>query len=535
MDTSAQKLIELYIATFGRAPDATGLAFWQGHLSSGTLTLEKIALLFFDATETKERYPTTLSNGDFVDSVYTNVLNRPSEANGKAYWVDRLDKGSITKDGFILSFIEIASANEGTADQQLVNNKTTIGYYYAVTLKLDDTTLAFHAMESISSDINTITRTKADLETYSKATDFVYTQLDNYNNTYNGTASKDWVYGMAGDDTIYAADGANFVDGGLGDDILYGGKDNDTLHGNAGNDTLYGELGDDFLYGREGDDSLYGGDGKNTLYGDSGNDYIYGGIDADTIYGGLGNDRISSGLGDDRVYGEEGDDNIDVSDGANWVDAGSGSDIVYGGAGIDQLYGGSGDDTLFGFAGADILSGMTDNDTLYGGEDNDTLYGGEGNDTLYGDAGSDKLYGELGDDLLDGGLGADALTGGAGRDTFVFSALSSTLASMDTITDFIYSATTGDYLTLVDHGAESITTSKVSVTAAATLAAALDLASTGDGSTNAIIKWFTYQNNTYIVEDMSVNATYDATKDLIIKLQGVYDFSTLNSDVLSFV
>ena len=103
MDNSAKQLIELYIATFGRAPEASGFTFWLNNLTSGTLTLQNIAKQFFDATETKLRYPESLSYGDFVDEVYNNVLNRDAEASGKAYWVDRLEKGTITKNDFILT------------------------------------------------------------------------------------------------------------------------------------------------------------------------------------------------------------------------------------------------------------------------------------------------------------------------------------------------------------------------------------------------------------------------------------------------
>lgn len=534
MNTSTKQLIELYIATFGRAPDASGLTFWDGHLSSGRLTLEQIAKQFFDATETKERYPQTLSYADFVDEVYVNVLDRPAEADGKAYWVDRLEKKTITKESFILTFIGIASGNEGTSDQQLVNNKTTIGYYYAVTLKLDDTTLAFHSMDSISSDANTVTRMKADLDVYKESKDFNYLALNDLSNTYNGTEDKDWIYGMGGDDTLYGNAGDNYIYGGKGNDTLYGGVDIDVLYGDEDDDMLYGDLGDDSLYGREGNDTLDGGDGNNTLYGDIGDDYIYGGIDVDLIYGGQGNDTITSSLGADRIYGEDGNDFIDAGNGANWVDGGSGNDTIYGGTDIDQLYGGSGNDIINGFAGADILSGMADNDTLYGGEGADAIYGGEGTDTLNGNEDNDVLYGEVGDDTLNGGLGTDTLTGGSGRDTFIFQSLESTLLTMDTITDFTFSASSGDYIKLQDHGTEIITTTKVNVAAATTLSNALNLASTGDGVANAIIKWFVFQNNTYLLEDMSTNATYDATTDIVVKLQGVYDLSSINTSTLTF-
>lgn len=516
MDTSSSQLIELYIATFGRAPDASGYRFWKAHLDAHTLTIQNIAKLFFDATETQIRYPSTLSTSDFVDTIYTNVLDRPAESDGKAYWVWRLDSGTITRQDFILTFVQMASANTGTADQQLVVNKTLVGYHFAVTLALDDTTLAFHAMESVGSDTDSLTRTKNDLDTYKSATDVVYKQLDDTSSIYHTLDDTDWIYAMAGDDTVYGGAGDDRLYGGSGDDTLYGGEGNDILYGDAGADLLYGDEGDDTLYGGDGDDSLHGGEGANTLYADAGDDHLYGGTGDDLIYGGAGDDVIFSDAGDDRIYGGDGNDTIDTGDGANWVDAGIGDDTLNGGVDTDLLFGGEG------------------TDALYGGEGDDTLSGGSGNDTLFAGIGNDTLYGESGDDLLSGGADADLLSGGSGRDTFVFELGDSTLTDIDTITDFTFSATSGDMLRLANLGSESIVAAKVSTSGAASLSAALDLASAGDGGTDAILRWFTYQNDTYVLEDMSVSVTYDAATDIVIKLRGVIDLSTWDTHTLQF-
>ena len=67
-----------------------------------------------------------------------------------------------------------------------------------------------------------------------------------------------------------------------------------------------------------------------------------------------------------------------------------------------------------------------------------TIKGGAGNDVLTGNAGKDTIVGGAGVDTITGGAEADTLTGGAGNDIFTFAASSdSTLAKMDTITDFV--------------------------------------------------------------------------------------------------
>lgn len=63
----------------------------------------------------------------------------------------------------------------------------------------------------------------------------------------------------------------------------------------------------------------------------------------------------------------------------------------------------------------------------HGASSGETITGGSGNDTITGGVGADSIR---------GGIGADTLTGGTGNDTFIFSMGESTVANMDTITDY---------------------------------------------------------------------------------------------------
>ncbi|MDP1708674.1 MAG: retention module-containing protein [Gammaproteobacteria bacterium] len=67
---------------------------------------------------------------------------------------------------------------------------------------------------------------------------------------------------------------------------------NQTLNGTAGADTLYGGAGDDTLNGLGGNDILYGGSGNDILNGGDGNDILIGGAGKDTMTGGSGNDTF---------------------------------------------------------------------------------------------------------------------------------------------------------------------------------------------------------------------------------------------------
>jgi S-layer protein len=136
----------------------------------------------------------------------------------------------------------------------------------------------------------------------------------------------------------------------------------------------------------------------------------------------------------------------------------------------------------------------------------------------------DILIGGSNADTLKAGTNSGSLTGNAGNDTFdVSAAVTGATSSFNTttVTDF----SKGDVLKVAAKGTEAFTATAVNVSAASTLAAAIDLASAGDGSTNGIIRWFQFGGNTYVVEDVSAGTTIQAA-DIVVKLTGTLDLST---------
>jgi len=527
------EVIEVYIATFNRAPDSSGLDYWVANVADNGWSMQDVAKSFFDSQEVAQRYPSSLSNEDFLNSVYNNVLGRDGDAEGIAYWLEQM-VGGISKNEMILTIINGANAESGdAADKLFLDNKKDVAKYFSVTLGLDDLALAASSLADITTLSTTVVDAKdlLDANKYSLDASVSLIQGDDTDNTISGTDLADYIYSYAGNDVIITGEGNNVVVSGDGADSIYAGSGDDSIKARTGDDTLYAGAGDDTAYGDEGNDSLHGEAGDDIIYADDGNDYIYGDAGNDTIYGGAGDDNITGGDGDDIINGDGGNDKIYADEGSNFVDAGEGDDLVYGGSLVDKIYGGAGNDTIYGLLGNDTLDGLSGNDTVYGGLGDDTINGNEGDDLLYGSSGTDKIDGELGADTISGGLGADTLTGGAGADTFVFESADSDLATLDKIIDFEFTA---DKLVLQNAGAELISASKTDVSSATTLTLAADLAAAGDGSVNAAINWFIYEDNTYIVEDLSVDVTFKNGADIIIQLQGIVDMQGLDSSTLSF-
>jgi len=530
-------IIEIYIASFDRAPDAAGLAYWVANVADQGWSISDVAKSIFQSPEVASKYPDTLSNEAFLNTVYNNTLGRDGDTAGMAYWLEQMQAG-MTRDNMILTIINGAKANTGAVeDKTFLENKKDVGYHFAVTLGLDDVALAKDSLSDITTLPSSVDEAKDRLDAYKDSLDdtIVLFEGDNSDNTINGTSTTNHIYSFDGNDIITAGDGDNTVVSGRGIDTVYAGSGNDIIKARAGDDTVYAGSGNDTIYGDEGNDSLHAGDGDDIIYGGDDNDYIYGDKGNDTIHGGDGNDTIDGGAGDDIIYGDTGDDTIDAGEGKNFVIAGDGNDIIYGGAEIDQIYGGSGDDTIYGLDGADTLDGLTGDDTIYGGAGDDTINGNEGNDNLYGSSGDDSISGELGSDTIVGGLGADILAGGEGSDIFTFQVGDSNLTTLDKILDFTFSASGTDKLGLVNQGSEVISVSKTDVSTATTLAEAADIAASEDGSTDALVHWFTYEDNTYVVEDLSAETTFQDANDIIIELQGIINLDGLNTSTISFI
>ena len=256
--------------------------------------------------------------------------------------------------------------------------------------------------------------------------------------------------------------------------------------GSAYEDSLQGDASANRIYGGDGDDTLQGGAGADTLDGASlgsasnttdvnntlsysmsaspvnvnlATGVVFGGdATGDVIahfrhvIGSSGNDTLTGDVYDNTLDGSEGDDRIDGGQGNDTLNGGSGVDTLLGGAGDDSLSGGTGNDTLIGGAGADVLDGgqatqgttamnmasyetsaqavtidLSSTTPQTGNSDGDEvgdrfiniqgLIGSSYNDLLKGDGLNNSLLGGAGNDTLIGGIGADTLDGGDGIDT----------------------------------------------------------------------------------------------------------------------
>lgn len=103
-DDETGEVYRLYRAYFDRAPDEGGSCFWVRRLVGGT-SLDEVSDSFAGSQEFAETYG-ALSNREFVELVYANVLGRSGEGDGVDFWTSELDDEKRTRGQVMVGFSE---------------------------------------------------------------------------------------------------------------------------------------------------------------------------------------------------------------------------------------------------------------------------------------------------------------------------------------------------------------------------------------------------------------------------------------------
>lgn len=152
MAVNTQQVAEIYVATFNRAPDAGGLAYWVTQAFGGNPSIEQIAASFFDSPEAQQVYVPTMTTAEKVTLAYQNLFNREPDGAGLAYWVSELDSGNISQSNMLIALVNGAKAPTGNPDDAaIMGNKTSVGLSFAY-MGLNDVQLAKSVMEPIDAN-----------------------------------------------------------------------------------------------------------------------------------------------------------------------------------------------------------------------------------------------------------------------------------------------------------------------------------------------------------------------------------------------
>ncbi len=247
------QIVRLYDTVFDRAPDAGGLEFWNNASHTG-LGLRDLASFFISAPEFASTYGEPTNRG-FVESMYLNVLDRPGEAEGIAFWTEALDSGRADRPQIVVGFSESAEH----VQQMAVPEAPAPAPAPAAEVPAPAPALEAPAPAPV---------VEAPAPSPAPAPEPVTPpNLDDARR----------ISGDDGPNLLEGTGGVSMIDGWGGDDMIHGGNSDGWLSGGDGRDHIFGGPGNDHIYGGDGSDVLFGGPGADVFRfwaSDTGGDYI---------------------------------------------------------------------------------------------------------------------------------------------------------------------------------------------------------------------------------------------------------------------
>lgn len=104
VDGIAGQVYRLYEAVYGRPSDKTGMGYWMDRMEKGTTLLQVAKEFITGQPEFIQQYGANPSNGEFLNKLYMNILDRAPDAAGYDYWVGRIVNSS--REQILMEFSE---------------------------------------------------------------------------------------------------------------------------------------------------------------------------------------------------------------------------------------------------------------------------------------------------------------------------------------------------------------------------------------------------------------------------------------------
>lgn len=120
-----ERMLEAYLAYYGRPADSAGLAFWAQKLEAEGGNLDSVITAFGESEEFDSRFG-DLDNPELVTNLYQQIFGRDPDAAGLAFYVDKLDTGTWTLQQISLSIID----GRQNDDVVIVDNRLDFSEFY---------------------------------------------------------------------------------------------------------------------------------------------------------------------------------------------------------------------------------------------------------------------------------------------------------------------------------------------------------------------------------------------------------------------
>jgi hypothetical protein len=124
-NTSEERVMEAYLAYYGRPADTAGLEYWSNRLAQEGGNIDSIIKAFGESQEYTDRFG-TLSNIQLVTNIYHQLFDREPDKGGLDFYVDKLSNNEMSLQAISLTIFDGVTGN----DKTIVNNKLTFSRFY---------------------------------------------------------------------------------------------------------------------------------------------------------------------------------------------------------------------------------------------------------------------------------------------------------------------------------------------------------------------------------------------------------------------
>ena len=151
-----EKISQLYVSLFGRAPEKSGLDYWVSEIELGR-TWQQVAQSMYDVEPSREMYPLGLTNEGVIQRFYTGVFGRNPDEEGLKYWASQLETKSR---GEVICELITAAVNyrgtdpAGLSSRSLLFNKVDVAMSFAVENKGENIAFSKTLLAAVQSGAN---------------------------------------------------------------------------------------------------------------------------------------------------------------------------------------------------------------------------------------------------------------------------------------------------------------------------------------------------------------------------------------------
>lgn len=215
---------EMYVSYYGRPGDQAGLEFWATEFQNNYPNLDA-ALEAFGTSDEYNNSVGSLSNSDLIDKLFLQMFDHYPDAEGKAFYLDRLESGAATLASIAK---QVADGAQGDDNVALANKVAVANNYSNANDDYDaaDIPIASGILSGVNETDASVAVANGDIADLFEGT-------DGGGSSINLTLGQDALTGSASDDEFnaYIFNNSNTLQSG------------DMVDGGAGEDTLFADIG----------------------------------------------------------------------------------------------------------------------------------------------------------------------------------------------------------------------------------------------------------------------------------------------------